>query len=161
MVISPQSLTAEFFRPFGSVIEAGAGPAELINDGRTRKFADLARIEVLDGQPVSLHRYESQPVELPFLLARLECHPLGSQAFMPLHDRPVPLVVAPAGEPPRADNIKAFITNGQQGFCLNPGVWHHDQLSLGRPSAYLVIDRLGAGDNLQVVSLDKELWLQL
>jgi ureidoglycolate lyase len=141
-------LTAEAFAPFGAVIQkAGHRPQE-INYGRTAKYAELAHIEV-DGQhgkPV-VHLYRSQPVQLPFRVEIMECHPLGSQTFMPLHNRPFLVVVAPPGGDPEPASIRCFVTDGRQGVHLGRGVWHHYQLSLGEPADYLVIDRSGPGEN--------------
>ena len=38
------------------------------------------------------------------------------------------------------------------------GVWHHPVLALDRETAFLVIDRGGAGRNLDEVALDGEPW---
>lgn len=146
--LQPEPLTAAAFAPFGRVIEkAGHRPRE-INYGRTLKYADLAQIEVDEqgGKPV-VHLYRSQPITLPFRVEILECHPLGSQTFMPLHDRPFLVVVAPPGAAPDSGSIRCFVTDGRQGVHLDRGVWHHYQLSLGEPSEYLVIERSGPGEN--------------
>ena len=44
MVIRPEPLTQQAFRPFGDVIELEGRHAELINDGNTEKFADLTKL---------------------------------------------------------------------------------------------------------------------
>ena len=154
-------LNAEAFAPFGTVIQkAGHRPLE-INYGQTLKYAELACIEVDEqgGKPVA-HLYCSQPVELPFRVEIMECHPLGSQTFMPLHDRPFLVVVAPPGSEPEPAAIRCFVTDGRQGVHLNKGVWHHYQLSLGEPADYLVIDRGGPGENTVERRLSKPLLVE-
>lgn len=159
MIARPEPLTRAAFQPFGEVLETAGRESAAINQGYAQKFADLARVETPAGRQAQLSVYRSQPVSLPFLLQELECHPLASQAFFPLHSRPFPVVVAPAGEPPRPTAVRVFMTNGRQGVNLHPGVWHHWQLSLDRESDYLVIDCEGAGANLRQHRLEGELWL--
>ena len=43
--LEPVPLTVAAFKPFGDVVE-DSGDAELINQGTSQKFADLAAIEV-------------------------------------------------------------------------------------------------------------------
>jgi ureidoglycolate lyase len=76
----------------------------------------------------------------------LERHLLGSQAFVPLNDKPYLVVVAPAGELD-AQRIRAFVTSGWQGVNYAKGVWHHPLLALDRVSDFLVVDRGGEGRN--------------
>jgi ureidoglycolate lyase len=148
LIIRAEPLTRAAFRPFGEVLET-EGVAQAINEGRTLNFADLARVDAGRGGRVRLSIYRSSPVELPFPIRRMERHPLGSQAFYPLHDRPFPVIVALPGARLRPPDLRAFMTNGRQGVNLGPGVWHHYQLSLEQASEYLVIDRAGPGPNLE------------
>lgn len=89
----------------------------------------------------------------------MECHPLGSQAFFPLHDRPFPVVVALPDSVPSTDTIRVFLTNGRQGVNIYPGVWHHYQLTLEQDSDYIVIDRKGSGENFEEYQLEQEVFL--
>lgn len=161
MILRAQVLTKEAFLPFGDVLEARVAEARLINRGNTQKFSELARITVGDSGFAQLGIYRSKAIELPFRIRLLECHPLGSQAFYPLHQRPFPVVVARAGEAPAAADIRLFITNGRQGVNLHAGVWHHYQLTLAQDSDYLVADRGGVGDNYREHHLSEEVWMDL
>ena len=160
MVIRPEPLTREAFRPFGDVIEVTGKRAELINRGHTQKYAELANLLATDNERMALAIYRSQPVEMPLSLEALERHPLGSQAFIPLHGRPFPVVVALPGSSPDVSDLRAFLSNGNQGFNLNPGVWHHYQISLGQESDYLVVDRAGDG-NFEEIKLANPAVLQI
>ena len=80
---------------------------------------------------------------LPFECKMLERHPLGSQAFIPLNDRPYLVVVAPAGDLDEVE-IRAFVTRGWQGVNYAKGVWHHPLIALDEVSDFIVVDRGGA-----------------
>jgi ureidoglycolate lyase len=153
-------LTAEAFAPFGHVIQKQGHFPQEINYGQTRKYARLAEIDVGagEGTPV-VHIYRSRPVSLPFRIEIMECHPLGSQTFMPLHRRPFPVVVAPPAEQLDIESIQGFFTNGEQGINLKKGVWHHFQISVLESSEYLVIDRSGPGENTVEQHLKKSLFI--
>ena len=147
MIIRPQPLTSAAFSPFGDVLEAQGVTPKLINQGNTQKFADLATVSMASSDHAQISIYRSCAIDLPFEIEGMERHPLGSQAFFPLHDRPFPVIVALPASSPEAGTIRAFITNGKQGVNILPGVWHHYQLTLEEDSDYIVIDRAGPGDN--------------
>ena len=159
--LHPEPLTDEAFSPFGEVIQKQGHHPNEINRGFTRKYARLAQIDTHDqgGVPV-VHLYRSRPVTLPFRIEMMECHPLGSQTFMPLHNRPFPLVVAPPTPELDPDTIQAFMTNGEQGVNLHKGVWHHFQLTLEETSDLLVIDRSGTGENCVETYLEFAIFLE-
>jgi ureidoglycolate lyase len=153
-----QPLTAEAFEPFGDVIQRQGVIPEDINYEQTQKFADLALIDTSEGGgETAVHLYRSQAATLPFLIERMERHPLGSQAFMPLHQRPFPVIVAPAGDDPDIQTIRGFISSGDQGINYHKGVWHHYQISLNGICDYLVIDRIGPNFNCEEWVLDRKL----
>jgi ureidoglycolate lyase len=161
MIIYPKPLTSEAFRRFGEVLETRSVTAELINEGHTQKFADLANVTLGNRGRVQVSIYRSRAIELPFRIRNMERHPLGSQAFFPLHNRPFPVVVAPAEAIPGPETIRVFLSDGQQGVNINPGVWHHYQLTLDRSSDYIVIDRYGKGENREDFRLEKEILLDM
>jgi len=161
MIIRPELLTRKAFKPFGDVLETEGVTPEWINAGHTQKFADLADISMADGGRAQLSIYRSSAIELPFKIRMLERHPLGSQVFVPLHQRPFPVIVALPDATPGAGAIRAFLSNGHQGVNIHAGVWHHYQLSLDEESDYLVIDRAGPGANCDEHQLREELVLGL
>ncbi len=147
-LICAAPLTAAAFAPFGEVIEATGEPSFQINQGMCDRYHDLARIEVADaeGAPaISIGR--GRPYALPLELRLVERHPLGSQAWIPLGGDPFLVVVAPdeAGRPGRP---LAFMTAPGQGVSYRRGAWHGVLTPLGRPQAFLVVDRVGPGTNL-------------
>ena len=161
MIIYPKPLTNEAFRTFGEVLETRGVAAELINEGHTQKFADLASITVGNRGRVQVSIDRSRAIELPFRIRNMERHPLGSQLFFPLHNRPFPVVVAPAEAIPGPDTIRVFLSDGRQGVNINPGVWHHYQMTLEQSSDYIVIDRYGKGENREDFRLEKEILLDM
>ncbi|UXZ54287.1 ureidoglycolate lyase [Halomonas sp. 7T] len=143
-----QPLTPEAFAPFGDVIDTRTADYFPINAGRTRRYHDLARVETLgeDARPL-INIFVSQPVEVPLALDFLECHPLGSQAFMPLYEERFIVVVAPKGETIDSQDVRAFVTDGHQGVNYHAGTWHAIQSVLEREGRFLVVDRGGEGSN--------------
>jgi ureidoglycolate lyase len=161
-----EALTAAAFSEFGDVISSIGQTAHPINQGNTEKFAELTVVDATaqDGK-AAVHIFRSQPLTLPLVIEQMEKHPLSSQAFMPLQDRPFLVIVAPPGERIDSASVKAFITDGKQGINLRRGTWHHYQISLGQKSLqqesdYLVIDRVGPGRNLEEQMLDPVLVIQ-
>ncbi|MEG3116092.1 ureidoglycolate lyase [Salinicola sp. 4072] len=146
--LKAQKLTPEAFAPFGDVIDARISESFAINGGRTQRHHDLARVEILDAPSRPLISvFVSQPVTLPLELELLERHPLGSQAFMPLHEERFVVVVAPPGDDIDPDEIRAFVTDGRQGVNYRAGTWHAIHSVLEREGEFFVVDRAGA-DNL-------------
>jgi len=71
----------------------------------------------------------------------LENHPFFSQTFIPKNNTPFIVVVAPPSEEPVIENIKAFITDGDQGISYFRGVWHFPLISMNDNSEFIVLDR--------------------
>lgn len=154
-----EPLTRAAFAPFGDVIELEGAKQIPINLGTTIRYHDLANVDVADENGRTLvNLFRGQPRTLPFEVTMLERHPLGSQAFVPLNDKPYLVVVAPAGAlDPHA--IRAFVTSGWQGVNYAKGVWHHPLIALGEVSDFVVVDRGGDGLNLNEQDLSESVWL--
>ncbi|MDR5738541.1 ureidoglycolate lyase [Caballeronia sp. LZ016] len=154
-----EPLTRAAFEPFGDVIELEGAKQIPINLGTTIRFHDLCNVDVTDeGGRAIVNLFRGQPRVLPFEVKMLERHPLGSQAFVPLDDRPYLVVVAPAGDLDESE-IRAFVTRGWQGVNYAKGVWHHPLLALDKVSDFIVVDRGGEGRNLNEQDLSESLWL--
>jgi ureidoglycolate lyase len=149
-LLLPQPLTREAFAPFGDVIQAEGANSFPINAGMVQRFHDLARIEVGEGgnagRPL-ISIFRGQPYALPLPVRMVERHPLGSQAFFPIGQARCAVIVAPPGDTVRAQDLRAFIVEGNQGVNYHPGTWHHVLLTLDAPGDFLVVDRGGAGHN--------------
>ncbi|HRO59137.1 MAG TPA: ureidoglycolate lyase [Burkholderiaceae bacterium] len=148
ILLKVRPLTREGFAPFGETIQAGDPEQRLvINEGTAERYHALANIDPGPQGRTIVSIFRSQPRELPLLIVTMERHPLASQAFMPLSGRRWLVVVAPAGAPPAAEDLVAFVASGEQGVNYAPGVWHHPLIALDAASDFLVIDRSGPGDN--------------
>lgn len=144
-----EPLTPEAFAPFGQVIQIEGAHHYPINQGKTERFHDLARIELggVHARPL-ISIFRGQPYALPLSLTLVERHPLGSQAFYPLQPRPFLVIVAPdkGGVP---DRPRAFRTAIGQGVNIAMHTWHGVLTALDEVSDFLVVDRGGDGVNLE------------
>jgi ureidoglycolate lyase len=155
IILRATALTAEAFAPFGEVIEIDARASRWINDHTSRRFDDLAQIDVLEagGRPL-LSIFEATPRPLPLRARVLERHPISSQAFFPLEARPFLVVVAEDGPRPIAGRMHVYLSSGTQGVNYRRNTWHHSLVALERTSHFLVVDRGGPGENCQEVAVD-------
>ena len=119
----------------------------MINQGRCGRFHDLARLEFADGKP-AISVFEGTPYEIPFDLLMMERHPLGSQAFIPMSSDPYLVIVAP-NEESRPGTPLAFLAGKGQGVNYHAGTWHAVLTPLGATRQFAVVDRVGAGENLE------------
>jgi len=145
-----QSLTREAFALFGDVIETEGARHFSINAGTIERFHDLAQVDVGtegEGRPLISIAQCKQATELPIPVKFVERHPQGTQAFIPFLDTPLPIVVAPPGETVDPQDLRAFISNGNQGINYHRGVWHLPLIALQQGQQFLIVDRGGAGQN--------------
>lgn len=144
-----EPLTREAYAPFGQVIETEGAEHFPINNGMTERYHDLARIELAGeaARPL-LSIARGKPYTLPLTLRMVERHPLGSQAFHPLSNRPFLSIVCP-DEGGRPGAPRAFRAGAGQGVNMARNVWHAVLTPLQEVSDFLLIDRGGAGVNLE------------
>ena len=148
MKIEP--LTRAGFAPFGDVIEVEGAQHYPINQGFAERFNDLARVDVGD---VNISIVIANPRPKPIAITLMERHPLGSQIFYPLQDRPWLVLVC--GDPKDRNSFRAFSATGRQGVNYARNTWHHPLLVLDAESRFLVVDRKGPGANLEEVPIDE------
>ncbi|MCZ4091910.1 ureidoglycolate lyase [Sinorhizobium psoraleae] len=154
-LLSIEPLTKQTFAPFGSVIEADPASMRYINGGNTERFHALARAEVTgEGAGVIINIFRGQPRAFPYAVTMMERHPLGSQSFSPLDDRPWLAVVA-EDEGGRPGRPRVFLASGRQGVNYGRDVWHHPLMSVGAASDFIVVDREGPGNNLEEFFYDE------
>ena len=159
--LRPEPLTGQAFEPYGDVIEvANAKEQRQINYGHTIRYHDLARLDLSADQGQSLISiFRSTPLETPIPVKVMEAHPLSSQAFYPLSNRPYLVVVAGRGQFD-ANNLRVFLAGPNQGVNYHKGCWHHYSLALDGVSDFLVIDRDGPGSNCDEVILNEEIVIE-
>jgi ureidoglycolate lyase len=145
-----EALTKAGFAPFGDVIESDGAQHYPINQGFAERFNDLASVDV---EAVNVSIVIANPRPKPISITLMERHPLGSQIFYPLQDRPWLVLVC---EDPRDPNsFRAFSATGRQGINYARNTWHHPLLVLEAESRFLVVDRKGPGANLEEVPIDE------
>jgi len=159
--LRPQPLTRERFAPYGDVIEASAASRQPMNDARFERFDDLCEIDVAAPGSVSMSVARCRtPTALPLRVDFVERHPLGSQAFVPLTPCRMVVVVAPPGESVEARDLRAFVSNGQQGINYHRGTWHMPLIAFEAGQAFLVVDRSGVEANCEQHEFDEVVMLE-
>ena len=138
----PEKLTAENFANFGEVISIQGKDSVTINNGFADKYPDLAFLDTQEDQgQTSVHIFVAKKRQFPLQITMLEKHPFFSQTFIPKGETPFIVVVSPPGEEPIIENIRVFISNGDQGISYSRGVWHFPLISLKDNAQFVVIDR--------------------
>jgi ureidoglycolate lyase len=149
ITLTPQPLTRGAFAPFGEVVEIEGAQHFAINQGYAERYNDLARV---DASATNVSIVIAKPRPSPIMLDLMERHPLGSQIFYPLQDRPWLVVVCE--EPNDPTSFHAFAATGRQGVNYARNVWHHPLLVFDADSRFMVVDRRGDGVNLEEKILD-------
>ncbi len=159
-VLKAEPLTPAAFAPFGDVLSVDTATVKTINEGHTLRhdFAARLALSAAGGRP-ALSLFRATPLPQPLSLAMMERHPLSSQAFYPLSNRPYLVVVAPKGAFDRSA-LRAFLAAPNQGVNYQAGSWHHYLLALEAPSDFLVLDRIGPGANCDTIALDPPLCVE-
>jgi ureidoglycolate lyase len=125
-------------------------PHVTINQGFAERFNDLAHMDVAaEGGSPNVSLFLGAPRGLPIEIRLMERHPLGSQIFYPLQDRPWLVLVAEDVQD--TASYRAFTASGRQGVNYARNVWHHPLLVLDAESRFIIIDRKGPGNNLEEV----------
>jgi ureidoglycolate lyase len=145
-----EALTKAGFAPFGDVIEMEGAQHYPINQGFAERFNDLA---LVDAEAVNISIVIARSRPKPIVITLMERHPLGSQIFYPLQDRPWLVVVC--GDPKDRTTFRAFSATGRQGINYARNTWHHPLLVLEAESRFLVVDRKGPVANLEEVQIDE------
>ena len=142
LTLTPEALTTENFSPFGQVISCENIEHTTINDGYAEKYADLALIDTQEDQgSTGVHIFVAKKRQFPLQITMLEKHPFFSQAFIPRGKTQFVVVVAPPSDELVIENVRAFISNGDQGINYSRGVWHFPLITLDDNSHFIVIDR--------------------
>ena len=153
MQLRPVPLSKAGFAPFGEVVEIEEAERSLINQGFAERFSDLARVDVAtEGGSVNVSIVIAEPRPTPIAIKLMERHPLGSQIFYPLQDRPWLVLVC--ADPKDAVSFCCFSATGRQGVNYARSTWHHPLLVVDEGSRFLVIDRKGPGNNMEEVALN-------
>lgn len=159
--LRPEPLTRERFAPYGDVIEAALDKSEAMNAARFQRFDDLCDVDIAEGGHVAMSVARCRtPTSLPLQIEMMERHPLGSQAFVPLQHCRMVIVVGPRGEAVDATDLRAFVSNGRQGFNYHRGTWHMPLIAFESGQEFLIVDRAGPEPNCEEYTLDDVVMLE-
>ena len=140
MRIECKSIDAGLFAPFGSVVDAESRAPELINDATARRHSDLAALDIRGARDPVLGIYVAWARHFPLRIAKLECHRLAAQVFVPLGNHRFIVVVAPGDAAPEWSRLEALVTQAGQGVVLKRGCWHHGLVALNDGDRFAVIE---------------------
>ena len=156
LIIKPKLISKENFKKFGDMITtSGIKPLE-INDGYAKRFDGIANLNTKkDDGDSTISIFSALKRSFPMKVDMMEKHPLGSQAFIPMKETVFLAFVAPEGDEPDLNKIESFIVPNGIGVNYNAGVWHFPLIAT-EDMNFLVVDRLGDGDNLVLHDLNKE-----
>ena len=156
LIIKPKLISKENFKKFGDMITtSGIKPLE-INDGYAKRFDGIANLNTKkDNGESTISIFSALKRSFPMKVDMMEKHPLGSQAFIPMKETVFLAFVAPEGDEPDLNKIESFIIPNGIGVNYNAGVWHFPLIAT-EDMNFLVVDRLGDGDNLVLHDLNEE-----
>ena len=147
------------FHPFGDILQVQSTPSVIINQGNCSRYSDLAQLDFSTGN-AGVSIFHAKPYETPLTLSMLERHPEGSQAFIPMSEHPFLIIVAQdCNGAPGVPSV--FLSNGYQGVNYHRNTWHGVLTPIQGNGLFAVIDRIGAGSNLEEHWLDTPYVIEL
>ena len=156
ITITPKKITKENFAKFGELITTDDIKPISINDGYAKRFDGIANLDTSkDNGEATISIFSALKRTFPMNIDMMEQHPLGSQAFIPMKETTFLSFVAPNAEKPDLDKVEAFIIPPGLGVNYKTGTWHFPLIAT-EDMNFLVVDRLGSGDNLILQDLNKE-----
>ena len=156
LTITPKKISKENFAQFGELITTDDIKPISINDGYAKRFDGIANLDTSNnGGQATISIFSALKRTFPMNIDMLERHPLGSQAFIPMKETTFLSFVAPNEEKPDLNKVEAFIIPSGLGINYKTGTWHFPLIST-EDMNFLVVDRLGEGDNLVLHDLNKE-----
>ena len=153
---TPKAINKENFSKYGDLITTKDIEPLIINDGYAKRFDNIAKLDTAsENGETTISIFSALKRTFPMKVHMMECHPLGSQAFIPMKETTFLCFVAPSGEKPDVEKIESFIIPPGLGINYKPGTWHFPLIST-EDMNFLVVDRKGAGENLKIQKLEAE-----
>lgn len=136
-------ITREAFLPFGDVViaeRADIAPI-MVNFGTAARRNDVGSLEsTRPHSKPNLATFHCQPwSRFPVVAESMEKHPCSSQLFVPMKVERYLVVVAPGGDAPDVEGLRAFVAIPGQGVIYGPGVWHMPLIVFGSAPAEFVM----------------------
>ena len=155
-IIKPIEITRKNFAAYGDLISSDNIKPININAGYAKRFDNLANINTSkDEGKTIVSIFSALKRTFPMKIDMMEKHPLSSQAFIPMKETTFLCFVAPPGEYPEISKIQSFVIPPKTGINYKPGIWHFPLIST-EDINFLVIDRMGKGENLIIHKFEKE-----
>ena len=155
-IIKPIPITKKNFVKYGDMISTKDIKPLEINNGYAKRYDGIANLNTSsDNGETTISIFSALKRNFPMKIDMMEKHPLGSQAFIPMKETTFLVFVAPKEEKPDLNKIEAFIIPPGIGVNYKPGTWHFPLIST-EDMNFLVVDRKGSGDNLDIENLEKE-----
>lgn len=153
---TPKAINKENFSKYGDLITTKDIEPLIINDGYAKRFDNIAKLDTSgENGETTISIFSALKRTFPMKVHMMECHPLGSQAFIPMKETTFLCFVAPSGEKPDLEKIESFIIPPGLGINYKPGTWHFPLIST-EDMNFLVVDRKGAGENLKIQKLEAD-----
>jgi ureidoglycolate lyase len=153
---TPKAINKENFSKYGDLITTKDIEPLIINDGYAKRFDNIAKLDTSsENGETTISIFSALKRTFPMKVHMMECHPLGSQAFIPMKETTFLCFVAPSGGKPDLEKIESFIIPPGLGINYKPGTWHFPLIST-EDMNFLVVDRKGAGENLKIQKLETE-----
>ena len=153
---TPKAINKENFSKYGDLITTKDIEPLIINDGYAKRFDNIAKLDTSsENGETTISIFSALKRTFPMKVHMMECHPLGSQAFIPMKETTFLCFVAPSGEKPDLEKIESFIIPPGLGINYKPGTWHFPVISR-EDMNFVVVDRKGAGENLKIQKLEAE-----
>ncbi len=160
MELTPKPLTAKAFASYGEVVDINSANKKFsMNYGLATRYYDLAEVDVEDeGGKTCISIVKSGAVVFPFMVEKMEYHPLGSQLFYPLCESPFLVLVSTPVEVLDTTKLELFISDGKQGVNYHKGVWHHYLMPINEGvNQFIVVDRNGNDENCIETQITEEI----
>ena len=155
-IIKPIPITKKDFIKFGDVISTKEIKPLEINNGFAKRYDGIANLNTgSENGETTISIFSALKRKFPMKIDMMEKHPLVSQAFIPMKETTFLVFVAPEGDAPDLNKIESFIIPPGIGINYNPGIWHFPLIST-EDMNFLVVDRLGSGNNLVLHDLNEE-----
>lgn len=136
-------LTREAFLPFGDVVLAERADITpvMVNFGTAARRNDAGLLaSTRPHSKPNLATFCCKPwSRFPVMAESMEKHPCSSQLFVPMKVERYLVVVAPGGDAPELEGLRAFVALPGQGVIYGPGVWHMPLIVFGDSPAEFVM----------------------
>ena len=150
ITIIPKPITKINFSKFGDIITTDDLKPIEINNGYAKRFDGIANLNTSkDNGVLTISIFSALKRSFPMKIDMMEKHPLGSQAFIPMKETTFLVFVAPEGEKPDLNKIESFIVPPGIGVNYKIDIWHFPLIST-EDMNFLVVDRKGSGENLDI-----------